>query len=323
MKRVSNLPTDSASDKAVDSFGLGMYDESVSKQGKGEDSNSPSQTGKSLPDGGGSLDPYGPDRLMSYPDNLMASARLPGDSDRLPRNYRNDTIMNVVPSVALSQLPTGTDGPSARSDYYDRMTTGLISDIWPSEDKGVYAQEKESDPDSDYKVSDNDVTTKNNLQSLGNYWSGYNIEAQDVPYGFPSEDYSLDNSPSLTGGKMASTQRIASNPEKVRGLTAGLFKELGKKDLTKRHVLAYLKKLGEPQYLSSELILCAHDDHGVYIKDVLDEFPFKKSASQSIEKTLLELEIRYLRHPHIAEVFRTAAFSVIDAQTTLDVKVKP
>lgn len=315
MNPKSSLPTDNALDKAVDTFGLGMYDEAIPKGSRGENSNRKEPLGKSLPDGGGSYDPYGPDRLLSYPDNMVASARLPGDLDRQPANYKSDTIEDPVMTVAYAKLPEGTDGPVARSDYYDRTVTGSISDIWPSHGGDTWANgESNYKEDSLPTAKQNNKIVQNNTQPLGNFWSGKIIQDQDVPQGFPSTDFNLDKSPTISDSKMGSYTKTASNPGLVRELVKKMFAEYGKKDLTKRHCLAFLQKESLPQYLSSEMILCASEDHSVFIKDVLDEFPFKKMASGKLSDTLVDAEIKYLRHPEIARVFRLAAAAVMDAE---------
>lgn len=316
----SSLPTDNALDKAVDSFGLGMYDEAIPKGGRGENSNQKEPAGKSLPDGGGSYDPFGPDRLMGYPDSMVATSRLPGDLDRLPRNYRSDVIEDPVMTVAYAELPQGDDGPVARSDYYDKTVTGSISDVWPSHGGDVWATEDEDALDSLPETVGNFQVVFNNTQPLGNFWSGKIIQDQNVPAGFPSPDYNIDKSPSISDSKMGSSKRTAGSHELVRSLTADLFKSSGKTGLTKRCVLAFLKDRGLPQYLSSEVILCAAEDHSVFIKDVLDEFPFKKSASNDLRQTLISNEIAHLREPDIAKIFRSAAAAVTEAETYLSKK---
>lgn len=315
----SSLPTDNALDKAVNTFGLGMYDEAIPKGTTGENSNVREPVGKSLPDGGGSYDPFGPDRLMGYPDNMTASARLPGDLDRNPANYRSDTIEDPVMTVAYAKLPEGTDGPVARSDYYDRTVTGSISDIWPTHGGDVWADDHRYDVDSLPAAKQNNKVVFNNTQPLGNFWSGKIIQDQDVPQGFPSTDYNVDRSPTISDSKMGST-KLASNPDLVRGLVQKFFAEFGKKDLTKRHFLAFLQNEGLPQYLSSEMILCASEDHSVFVKDVLDEFPFKKQASSDLRSSLISAEISHLRSPEVSKIFRHAAAAVAEADAYLQKK---
>lgn len=315
----SSLPTDNAWDKAVNTFGLGLYDETVSRGGRGEDSNQKEPHGKSLPDGGGSYDPFGPDRIMGYPDSMVSTTRMPGDLDRRPMNYRSDTIEDPIMTMGYAELPQGNDGPVARSDYYDRLVTGAIGDIWPSDSGDVFAGEEDSLP----KEESNFSRTQNNLQSLGNFWSGFQEEDQNVPYGFPSDDYSLDNSPTISDSRMGTLVKTAGNAPKVRSLLSEFFKEFGKKDLTKRHFLSFLTSRGLPQYLSSEMILCAAEDHNVIVKDVLDEFPFKKSASSGLRDSLINEEIINLRNPIVSKAFRLAAAAVCEAEVYLVKKVRP
>ena len=98
----SALPTESALDKAVQEFGIGTYDFPMSGFNHGEDSEDPPSEmnphGKALPDGGGSLDPFGPDRLLSYPATYssvqIGVGELPGDYDIAPTSPRlnDDTL---------------------------------------------------------------------------------------------------------------------------------------------------------------------------------------------------------------------------------------
>lgn len=71
----SSLPVDDCTDKAVKDFGLGTYDGQSDNSGShGEDSNNSGPKGKALPDDGGPMDPFGPDRLLSYPTNQITSS---------------------------------------------------------------------------------------------------------------------------------------------------------------------------------------------------------------------------------------------------------
>ena len=111
--------------------------------------------------------------------------------------------------------------------------------------------------------------------------------------------------------KVASRQ--ATNINLVTDLTSQFLKACGKKDLTKRHVLAFLQSLGHPQFLSSDIIRCLKLSHEVYVKDVLDEFPVHRqtTASQtsiaSLRDKLIQLEIDNVLDPKVSSVYRRCA----------------
>jgi hypothetical protein len=132
----------------------------------------------------------------------------------------------------------------------------------------------------------------------------------------------LNGSPQLDFQHTNSSERImkrtATNFNLVRELTTGFIKECGKKDLTRRHVMAFLQKAGSHQYLASDVVRCLLLDHNVYVKDVLDEFPVRKQASSqfgtaglaSIRSALIELEVKYVRDPEVSSAYRAAAAAV-------------
>lgn len=369
----SSLPYDEAVDKAVQQFGIGPYD-SDDGHVKGEDLNNRESKGKSLPDGGGSMDPFGPDRLLSYPNpdgftpvaghyqqwllqkeeellttsggvNLFpygptpefvalsrairgASGILPGDADAPPSGRKQvwETTPSVVHSVSQSELPSDSDNPSARSDYYDRMRQGLerapdpmADSLWADEDSGAYAGQQESLP----TPSKNETVMDDSLGALGNSWSGKVVEDVSGPNGFPSEDFAenVDYSRSdLDGGGkvMTSGARVATNIALVSTLTEGLIKKYGKKGLTRRHVLAFLKDERKSQHYASDIIRCLKLSYNVFVKDVMDEFPVSKMASSgaprlaSIRDSLVDLEILHLDEPETAREVRRCAATLSD-----------
>ena len=71
------------------------------------------------------------------------------------------------------------------------------------------------------------------------------------------------------------------------------------------------------------MILCAAEDHNIIVKDVLDEFPFKKSASSGLRDSLIHEEIMNLRNPIVSKAFRLAAAAVCEAEVYLVKKVRP
>lgn len=137
-------------------------------------------------------DPFEPDRLLSYPDDadarlgavingtiFFAVADVPGEDDRTvthqhPKTEIYDAVIETsagedsttlpagggadgrdpgaFPIEHHAELPSDSDNPSARSDYYDHMTTGQQNKVswsgmeFPKEDSGAYvSQEKVSD----------------------------------------------------------------------------------------------------------------------------------------------------------------------------------
>lgn len=328
----SSLPTDNALDKSVQEFGIGTYDFPQSQFEHGEDSEDlPSEKsphGKALPDGGGPLDPFGPDRLLSYPATY-SSGDLPGDYDLPPKGHKrsDETLDSVVHSESQSKLPNDEDNPASRSDYYDNMVTGAIGDaesienIWADEDSGAWASDEvKSLPN----VNKNDVNSDDNLGALGNYWSGNILEDVTGSYGFPStellENADFPRSDQDDGGYVRASggvgmNRQATNINLVMKLAQEFLKEHGKKGLTRRHVLSFLQKAKQHQYLASDMIRCLKLAHSIYIKDVLDEFPIAKTASVHISsldilsENIVDLSVLYRNNP---EIFKELQACVAD-----------
>ncbi len=324
----SSVPTESNIDKSMDPFGMGTYDFPESSE-HGEDSNK-KKSGKSLPDGGGPLDPFGPDRLLSYPQSTStASSRsestgrssttsttsttmVPGDYDVPPEGGSHDLFLNPSRpmSVADSKLPTGKE-PSAMADYADRFSSTY--DVWADHSGDTWASSEESTSESLPGSSENSVNVENGLGGLGNYWSGYNVQDQNVPAGFPSMEYWDVGRRQQLQASEKQMNRVATNVTLVRSLTGEFLEENGKKDLTRRHVMAFLTQKREPQYLASDVIRCLALDHNIFVKDVLDEFPVRKASFTGISKLasirskLIDLEIESIRDPAVSEQYRRAA----------------
>ena len=210
----------------------------------------------------------------------------------------------------------------------------LFSDyIAPSEDSGAYTGQEKKEADTElpgpYK---NEEILEDWLQSLGNYWSGTEIEDISDPYGFPApkfnENIEFDRSDNQDGGtivplgdpkmfasgRTSMTTRQATNIHQVVALTKDFLKEAGKEDLTKRHVLAFLQQKGLPQYLSSDIIRCLKLSHDIHVKDVLDEFPVYRQASivaktsiAHMRRAFIELECKHVLQPEVSSVFRRCA----------------
>jgi hypothetical protein len=333
----SALPTESAIDKSVKDFGIGTYDSQSDSSGShGEDSEASEPIRRSLPDAG-PPDVQCPDRYLSYPDepgsrtsswwkNIFSAADLPGSYGDPGHSHPDmssleDRITSVAESsTGSSELPSDSDNPPARSDYFDRTFTGGSGGIWPKEDSGAYVSQECVAESGLPGVLKNEESMDNNLQALGNWQSGYEIEDISGPQGFPSTDFSenvnFDRSDLQNGGTVIASEgygmnRMATNIHLVTDLTNEFLKEFGKKGLTKRHVLSFLQKKGEPQFLSSDIIRCLKLSHEIYVKDVLDEFPVHKKASSndivSIRDCLIRLEIDNIRSPEVSSAFRRSA----------------
>lgn len=331
----ASLPFDSALEEVVQQLGLGPYDASRD-DGDGEAADDgPRAPKKSLPDGGGPCIQDGAETLISYPaenaqtPTAFASVKFAAEGDYQAWLRQRRTRIGGKPRESNSQLPNDAGNPVARSDYYDRMKQGQerapdpkSSQVWADEDSGAYAGE------SLPQEGKLEVETKNSLDAIGNAWSGKVIDDQSGATGHPTEDY-LENvdfprSDLDGGGKiMASGQRIATNIGIVEELTAALIKRYGKKDLTRRHVMAFLKEAGKSQYFASDVIRCLKLSHKVYVKDVLDEFPVLKTASSlsSIASTrgkLVDLEILHMSEPETAKELRRCAASLTDVAAIVE-----
>jgi len=352
----ASLPTENALGKAVNEFGIGTYDSDNGVTSRGEDDEDPrsetSPHGDALP-GTHGTDPFGPDRLLSYPQTFAADRRittqdgrvitieaytrelsdrlrdatgmLPGDQDTntTHQHPKMDVKEPVTPSVAeTAELPNDGNNPSARADYYDHMKMGFSGDEWADEDSGSYSTEEDSLPG----VQKNEVTMDNFLNSLGNFWSGHETEDISGPQGFPSEDFSenvdYDRSDLQNGGRIIASEtgtmnhRQATNIELVTGLTQDFVKKFGKKDLTRRHIMSFLSGQNQPQFLASDIIRCLKLRHSVFVKDVLDEFPIAKTASDgkfslsAIREKLIQLEIDSILQPEVSSQFRRCAANI-------------
>jgi hypothetical protein len=360
----SNLPSESCLDKTVETFGLGTYDHPQWGFEHGEDSNK-KHTKESLPQDGGPLDPFGPDRLLSYPTNL-ATSMVPGDYDRPPmfKTPVPSHLDSVVHSVSSSELPSGLDGPVARSDYYDKMTTAesikpAIEDMFAGADTGAYVAGKKSrskkapvsgppvleevghatmsEMQSNYDISvpteyskkslpsipDNYESRDNFLNSLGNYWSGYTVEDQNVPQGFPSTEFLDDSRWQKTNASTGNMKKVAVNLDLVKTLTSGVMKEFGKKDLSRRHIMSFLKKKNEPQYLASDIVRCLGEVHGIHVMDNLDVFPVLRTASTTVNLTntrnkIISLEVDNLIRPEVSAQLRYAAAELSNVLALLE-----
>lgn len=343
----SSVPTESAIDKSMDPFGLGTYDyPESSKDEMGENSNK-KQPGKSLPDAGGPLDPFGPDRLLSYPQSTStasnrrrdrsevldlsehsSSAMLPGQNLDYEEGGSHELFLNPTRpmSVSHSNLPVGNE-PRAVADYYDRLSTTY--DIFADHSGDTFASDssevtEKSSSDSLPSLPENSSKVDNYLGALGNYWSGYNVQDQNVDAGFPSDKYWDIGRYQQLNASEAKMNKLATNVPVVRGLTKVFLKDFGKKDLTRRHVMAFLTKASQPQYLASDIIRCLALDHNIFVRDVLDEFPVRTASNDNISRLasirgiLVDLEADHIRDPSASLEFRYAAAEITKSIAALE-----
>jgi hypothetical protein len=252
----------------VDTLGLGTYDDVPSNTRETMEP-APSR----LPSGSGPV-PREPDFISGYSDSsklLPRRANLPGEADRPPTSRRpaDDTLAEGLPTSGASKLPSDEKNPSARSDYYDRMQTGVESGPWAESDTGAYADDSQAESGLPSTPSA-DSSLDNFLGALGNAWSGYVVEDQSDQPGFPVPQREAS---------MKSAPRVATALELVGELAKDFLKEFGKKDLTRRHVMAFLQDRGLNMFLASDVIRCLKHRHKVVISDVLDAFPKARTAS--------------------------------------------
>ncbi len=252
----SSLPTDPALTKAVDTFGYGPFDGQRDDELHGEDDESREPAGSSLPSE--PTDGFDMEFLLSYPqeqalgpkhasaiDWFIASI-LPGDGDRPPPSPRpaDSTIDDLAapPSdvrVSDSELPSDSDNPSARSDYYDKMTMGSstgrplvhllnedfssavtsaarllaegMSDIWPTEDSGSYVTQEKKDPSDEVEHSDEPFVPYKEKAEGGHY-----VDEDGYIESFPEpefNDMSMENDLGALGnGWSGYTVEDMSNP---------------------------------------------------------------------------------------------------------------
>lgn len=305
----SDLPSGKPSSKTVNDFGLGPYD---LPEGKSHHEDEEEPPPKALPDGGGSENPS-PELLY----DMTASQSLPSDADN----------------------------PAARLDYYDRLQTGTTSvdDIWADEDAGVYANDGpvESLPGA----ATNDVSMDDFLGALGNAWSGYVVQDQSNPAGHPSpnfmeqSDYTKrvpgdwrDDAKTLvttsiknmSSRPVSMLRKVSTDISLVGDLASKFLKEYGKKDLTRRHVMAFLQDGGHHIYLASDVIRCLKLRHQVTIADVMDQFPIRKAASEGmtdlteIRNRVIDLQASAITDPDTCFALGRCAANLAHALAALE-----
>lgn len=307
----SMTPGENALSKSVDTFGLGTYDSPQVEFDHGEDDEDRPKS--ALPQDGGPEDPFGPDRLLSYP--LTVSSDVCYGCGGPTASCGCEACSCDDAKVGESALPSDADNPSSRADYYDRMSIG--NDIWPDEDTGAYAGSQLPG------VVKNEVSMDDFLGALGNAWSGSVLEDVSGPSGFPTPGDQGRTSRTVNGTHMRS-ERTATDLKLVGDIASAFIKEYGKKDLTRRHVMAFLQDNGHHQYMASDVIRCLRHRHEVYVADVLDEFPIRKVASEGFSglagahRALIDLEIQNVRNPDVSRVLRKCAADLAGVMSGLE-----
>jgi len=271
----SQLPTDTVNRKVRD-FGIGTYDSTDGGESEYNPEGDPDAR-KALPgfpdvreeDDDIIGDGYAPKSNV----RKMGVTALPGDMDRPPRQKRKpeDSVIDTpISSVAQAELPSDKDNPPAHSDHYDRTKIG---------DTQLPGTAK------------NEQSLDKFLGSLGNWWSGWELDDVATPMSFPATDrppeetdkfLNVPTGTASTRRRSNAMQRQATNLDLVGTLASDFLKKSGKQGLTRRHVMAFLREGGFHQYLASDVIRCLQQRHDVFIADVLDQFPISnKVASES------------------------------------------
>jgi hypothetical protein len=80
--------------------------------------------------------------------------------------------------------------------------------------------------------------------------------------------------------------KLSTNFHKIDILTKEVIKDVGKKNLTKRSIISFLSGKGENPYLSSDIIRCLRQNHGLHVPDSLLDFSSKVS---SIKESLISM----------------------------------
>ncbi len=331
----SALPSESAASSAVDTFGLGTYDSEPDSDSHGKSQNE-KFTKRTLPDGG-PKEVQSPDRFLSYPEmSGSVSSSLPSDSKNPSArlDYYDDTIVGqeLWPTedvgvyaqdvVSESSLPGVSKNEITMDDFMGALTGYFVTEDVSGQNQGFPTPQDEYPEHSvhggslvSFSVEDESMSKiEDSLKSFGRDEITIG-EFFDSASG-SSRKYSGKTAGSMIDGINTGTIRTATNLTLVGDLTEKFLKEFGKKGLTKRHVLSFLQSQNHPQYLSSDVIRCLKHRHQVYVKDVLDEFPVVKTASNSILATrdkVISLEIENLIRPEVSRVLRRVAASISTA----------
>lgn len=232
-------------DSSVDDFGIGTYDSHPSKGLENE-----TQQGRSESSPNGESIPTVHDSSDTEFYYVHATTNLPGDSLRPPKSKRPEE--DVYDRVAQSGLPIGAGDPPPRTDYYDKTSvSSYVDDMWSDNGDGAYASSELPG------VQKNEESVSNGLSALGNSESGYSIEDM-TDTGFPSqefiENYDYGNKARESIPRNPMNKRTATNHELVKNLCKEFISFCKGKPFSKRDVLFYLKRCGQPQHLSSDML---------------------------------------------------------------------
>ena len=282
----SSLPTEQSKKSKVQDFGWGPFD---SEEGSEDDSYRAEDAGhgQSLPDDGGS-NISGPENYYSYgminqSDDMWATEGGPAASSKLPGVSKNED------GDAEIDIPGGNSwsGYRVEDNSRNRDNANSIDCATPIHISSTH------------------------FSMIRAEWEKKMDEAMKI-----EQEDSRSSAIEALFKKMPDV-RTATNLGLVSGLTREFIKEFGKKDLTRRHVMAFLEKINMPQYLSSDVIRCLKLRHSIYVKDVLDEFPIRLASSRvmshlqpqvaSVRDQLIDLEISNIRIPEVASVLRRCA----------------
>jgi hypothetical protein len=324
----SALPSESAASSAVDTFGLGTYDSEPDSDSHGKSQNE-KFVKKTLPDGG-PKEVQSPDRFLSYPEmEGSVSSSLPSDSKNpsAHSDYYDDTIVGqdlwptedagvyAQKTVSEPSLPGVSKNEVTMDDFMGALTGYLVTEDVSGPGLGFPTPQDEYPEHGidggslvSFDVKDKRMSKmENSLKAFGR--DEITIGEFFDSVSKTSRKYSGKTAGAVIDGINTGTIRKATNLTLVGDLTEDFLKEFGKKNLTKRHVLAFLQAGNLPQYLSSDVIRCLKHRHQVYVKDVLDEFPVAKIASGSTSSDKSDGIFR----PEISRVICRVAASISTA----------
>lgn len=274
----SQLPTTDTTNRMVKDFGIGTYDSPLQSEYNTEDEVEAKKSLPGVPDPKKEGDEIIGDSYAPTSDvKKLGAAGLPGDLDRDPRQKKrpeDSTIQTPIQSVAQAELPSDKDNAPAHSDYYDKTKIGETT--LPGTAK-------------------NEDTLDKFLGSLGNWWSGWEMDDLAQPVAFPGTDRPPEETDKYTNVPTGiaserkprdyAMKRQATNLDLVGTLTSDFLKKNGKEGLTRRHVMAFLSEGGFHQYLASDIVRCLQQRHNVHIADVLDQFPVSNKVASSDLRT--------------------------------------
>lgn len=321
----SSVPFESAADKSVNTFGIGTYDSPIMDSGDQGESNE-KFTKKSLPNNG-APDAVGIGNEGYFNQTAISSdysVFMDGDVDMLPGDYDSTSAGSskaeshydsVVHSVADSKLPHGKEPPAVMG--YRDPSIMVSYDKFGEHGGDVFAEESLPDVEHNYAESDR-------LDTVSNPYSGMMVSDES-----DSIDLNLEgNTVGGQGSMLLSAVRVSTNLELVRDVATDFIKKNGKKGMTKRNVISFLRSVGSYSFLSSDVIRCLNQEHGMDVKDTLDNFPLRTAAQlnirngrinklaihlAAIENAFVEAEVNELKNPDLASSYRSISSALTQA----------